>query len=278
MDLYYLLPPLFKWEDIPDPNDEHSCLLNLDVPLNLTPVLHPPEAATFTGSIEQVQPLLDLDVPADSFPILQPENFLLPDSQSVTISETGNGDFRHDFPEFKDGTKADENSTYPSKSSLKVQVKKLKSIKRNAILSQFIGSLLTDCPRKLCVEENGSLERDSDLNDDTKSEDTTTITESTATSSTRVPSEVLLESDTHNSSNTNSQTTASYSPVDLHFVASKDIGFSDLIPTLLTILPSSLVYGLHVRAELTFFIDPKSTLKTGAASQRLGPRLIWEIA
>ena len=72
MSLYHLLPPLFRWEDIPDPFEELIHPLDSDTPEDLTPVLLPftSEQSKTKDSSKDGIFLLEADVMDDFSPVL----------------------------------------------------------------------------------------------------------------------------------------------------------------------------------------------------------------
>ena len=160
---------------------------------------------------------------------------------------------------------------------MKVQVKNRRTVPRNVILAQFVANPHTDYPVESCVKEKGSFDEDSTLDENTDAKGNSINNKSNTTSS-FVPSEVLLESNTQFSSNTNLETsTASDSSLDLLHVSSNTAGVLDTTSTIPTAALSS-VNRLHVSLHLTTFFDVLTTLRTGRSYWRLGRRRQWQIA
>ena len=258
MSLYHLLPPLFRWEDIPDPFEELIHPLDSDTPEDLTPVLLPftSEQSKTKDSSKDGISLLEADVMDDFSPVLQPEdvgdNSFLPDSQSVTIFVTANGDYSADFFKDKDLSEADQNSNIQPTNPLKVQVKPRRILK-NIVLARFCIDPHTDRPSS-CVEEEELDDSGPKSNERKESDDNNSaITESTAPDSIEVPSVVLPTSDISQGSNTSLTTpTAPDSSVE----QSQTIFF--IIPR----NQKSLVNTSHVLHHLYLTTDFIATIAT----------------
>ena len=134
---YHLLPPLIRWEDLPDePDTIPNNLLESDFPPDPTSVL---QSYTLTG-----------DRDSDK------GNVLDFDSGSVTIFGTENGDFSIPELNLSASYEAELNSTMTTTKPMKVEVKWPKPRPRNALLSQFLVNPSTDSTEVSCVWDPGS--------------------------------------------------------------------------------------------------------------------------
>ena len=209
---YFLLPPLLRWEDIPDPN-ETSNLLDAVFPSDPTVVLCPEK---LTRGEEVDKESLDLD------------------SESVTNFQTENGDIF--VPD--SNLKAKPKFSNLVINQTKVQVKLARRWRKNVILSQFASILDTDTSSLSCVwEENPSK---NDFNNHMKSnhEVTYPVNEATAQtakapSSSLVPLQVPPTTITSVGGNAASKISAAGSlPVDFFLVSFQLTQTSDLNFTL----------------------------------------------
>ena len=253
---YYLLPPLLRWEDIPDP-DETTNLLDADFPSDPTPVLYPEK---LTGHDEADQ-----------------EKSLALDSESVTIFQTENGDVSH--PD-SDPSKAQLNLNNPTILPTKVEVKLARKWQKNVILAQFSSNPATDTSTLSCVR--GESSQKTDLNYHIKSDHVVedanseaTVHTANAPSSRSVPLQVRPTPVTYVGRNAKNKTSAAgSSSVDFFFVSSQIPRTFDLIIAISTTTSPSVKF-LRVYSEVW---TPNNSNSTNQTFRRPGPRLIWEIA